>query len=416
MTTALTVNDGPVGIDAQPRHPYTTVAVGKEPSPGKHVLVAVRWPVGGIRTHVLYNYPTLLQQGYRFTFVGPDDGTLRTFADSLSYIAPPETVGVAVKGKRCGLWREVRRQLRTGRFDVLHSHGVTAAVHSAVGNLALNYPHVATLHDVFRPCHFAGLSGVVKRRVLAFLLKQIHTLVPVSDDVRQNLLEYLPSLANRACSITTILNGIQIADETLRGPAPVGDLREQLSLYGNVRVIGFLGRFMEQKGFLPFIHALRELADGGTGVPFHVVAVGSGDYRHEYAAEVRRLGLADHVTMLDFVADIRPLLAQLDLLVIPSLWEASSLLAMEAMIAGVPVLGTDCIGLREVLRGTPARTVAVGDVHALATGLRLALESPWKEEARSFAGTASTRFDNAPSARKLAAVLDGLTATRRSRT
>ena len=64
-------------------------------------------------------------------------------------------------------------------------------------------------------------------------------------------------------------------------------------------------------------------------------------------------------------AGLRPVLAELDLLVVPSLWEASSVVSMEAMAAGVPVLGTDCIGLREVLRGTPSRVVRAGDPAAL---------------------------------------------------
>jgi len=73
------------------------------------------------------------------------------------------------------------------------------------------------------------------------------------------------------------------------------------------------------------------------------------------------------------------------LLVIPSLWEASPLQPMEAMAAGIPVLGTDCIGLREVLADTPSRMVRAADPAALADGLRTALRSPWTAEAREYA-------------------------------
>jgi glycosyltransferase involved in cell wall biosynthesis len=315
-------------------------------------------------------------------------------------------IGVPVNKKRCGLWREMRRHLRTGRFDLVHSHGVTAAVQTSLANLGLNYPHVATLHDVFRPCHFSGVAGILKRAALSHLLNRAHTLIAVSEDVRQNLCEYLPSLRNREASIKTILNGVKDLNLEPKTPIPAFDLRARLGVGDAVRIFGFLGRFMEQKGFLPLIQALRQLANSDTAAPFHLVAVGSGDYRNEYLAAVRRLGLTNHVTILDFTPDVRPILAQLDLLVIPSLWEASSLLAMEAMAAGVPILGTDCIGLREVLRGTPARTVPAGDVHALAKGLHDALAAPWTEEASAFALTACARFDNAPSARMLAAVFD----------
>ncbi len=372
----------------------------------RRVLVAVRWPVGGIRTHVLYNYPTLARRGYLFTFVGPGDETLNTFRQSLSGIANTEFMGVAVKGKRCALWREVRRQLRTGRYNGVHSHGLTAAVHAATANIGLNYPHVATLHDVFRPCHFDGLLGPIKRRTLSYLLNQVHTIISVSEDVRRNLLEYLPMLRRRSDSIVTVLNGVDFGDEAAAPCYPSFALRKRSNLPREIRLLGFLGRFMEQKGFLPLLHALRQLADTGTSVPFHLVAVGSGDYRKEYAATLGHLGLGNLVTFVDFMPDVRPVLADLDLLVIPSQWEASSLLAMEAMAAGVPILGTDCIGLREVLQDTPARTVPVGDTSALAEGLRAALETPWTDEARAFAVRARVRFDNAPSAAKLANLID----------
>ncbi len=395
----------PVSDDWKPQTPF-----GRG-----RVLVAVRWPVGGIRTHLLYNYPTIAKLGYAFTFVLPADDTLVAFRASIEpALGPTKCLGVPVKGKHCGLWREVRRQLQTGQYDVMHSHGLTAAAQSAVANLGLGVPHVATLHDVFRPCHFAGINGTCKRVALGFLLRQIHKLIPVSEDVRFNLLEYLPSLRSHDSAIVTIPNGIRVGNAvTACGNAT--DLRRLLGLFGNVRLVGFLGRFMEQKGFVPLIHALHKLIETrSSGPPFHLVAVGSGDYRKEYEAIARRLGLGNHLTILDFRPDIRPILSQLDLLVIPSLWEASSLLGMEAMMLGVPVLGTDCIGLREVLRGTPARVVAAGDAEALAKGLRDALDSPWTEEAMAFAATARSRFDNTSSARKLAAVFEEVIGQRRA--
>jgi glycosyltransferase involved in cell wall biosynthesis len=86
---------------------------------------------------------------------------------------------------------------------------------------------------------------------------------------------------------------------------------------------------------------------------------------------------------------------------------------MEAMCAGVPVLGSDCPGLREVLRGTPSRTFRWGDADALRHALHGALASPWAAAARSFAPAARRRFDVGPSARRLLEVYDRLTSARR---
>src|SRR5690242_12643566 len=89
------------------------------------ILAVMRWPLGGIRTHILYNAPTIHEHGYRFTFVGPDDAAFDTFAFTFASFPGVEFVRVASRGASCPLWRTVRRELRTGRYDLLHSHGLT---------------------------------------------------------------------------------------------------------------------------------------------------------------------------------------------------------------------------------------------------------------------------------------------------
>jgi glycosyltransferase involved in cell wall biosynthesis len=173
-------------------------------------------------------------------------------------------------------------------------------------------------------------------------------------------------------------------------------------------VMGFLGRFMEQKGFLPLLDALQRLRQEGASRPFHLAAVGSGDYEREYRAQVAKRGLTDVVTFLPFTPDVGPVLRQLDLLVMPSLWEACPLLPMEAMAAGVPVLGSDCIGLREVLNDTPSVLTPAGDTGALAGAIRDAIASPWTVEAREYAVTARARFDVSRAAEELCRVFESL--------
>jgi glycosyltransferase involved in cell wall biosynthesis len=368
------------------------------------VLVAVRWPVGGIRTHILYNYPAA-GHGYRFTFVGPADATFEKFAASLASLPGSEFAGVPVRGPRCRMWPALRRLLRTGRFAFLHSHGLTAASHGALAALGTGVPHLATVHDAFRPDQFLGVRGRAKRWLMGRLLRRVGTFILPGHDVHANVLEYLPVLGRGPCRRVVIPNGIDVGHYA-RPPLAPGALRKQLGLSDDTALVGFLGRFMVQKGFLPLLTALERLRDEGPPRPFHVVAFGSGDYGREYRAQVGRRGLAPWVTMREAVADVQPILGQLDLLVMPSLWEALPLLPMEAMAAGVPVLGSDCIGLREVLADTPSRMVPAGDPAALARGLRDALTAPWAGAARAFAPLARARFDNARSAGLLRDLFD----------
>lgn len=374
------------------------------------VLAVVRWPVGGIRTYVRYNYPTLAAAGYRFTFVGPDDGGFRGFADEFAAWNGAEFVAVPVRHPRCRLWPTVRRLLREDRFDLVHSHGMIAACHAAAANWGRRVPHVVTSHDVIRPCQTAGVKGRAKLWLLEQFLSRANAVVAVSDDVRDNLLESLPRLRTSSCRVESILNGIDTAHFSADGQHD-GWLRRQLDVADDVYLIGFLGRFMEQKGFLPLLDALQRLADSGPTRPYRVVAVGSGDCEQRYHAEVERRGLAPLFCFLDFIPDVAPVLRQLDLLVMPSLWEAGPILPMEAMCVGLPVLGSGCIGLREVLRGSPSRMVPAGDANAWCRALRQALAEPWTEAARAYIPEARRRFDVLPAAAQLRELFDDLLAS-----
>jgi len=70
---------------------------------------------------------------------------------------------------------------------------------------------------------------------------------------------------------------------------------------------------------------------------------------------------------------------------------------MEAMVAGVPVVGSDAIGLREVLKNTPSYIPTAGDPQELAQSILSAALPESQPRAESFVQQACERFqvDNA---------------------
>jgi glycosyltransferase involved in cell wall biosynthesis len=373
----------------------------------RRVLSVVRWPVGGIRTHILYDYPALQAAGYRFTFVGPAEASFRVFAQEVRTWAGVEFAEAPVRRRSCRLWQTVRGLLRGGRYDLVHAHGLTAAAHVAVATLGLGTPFVVTSHDVFRPDQFAGFRGQLKRWLLGRAMRRAKRIVCVTDDARTNLLDYLPGLHRRSDRLVSIPYGIDMRRFAAGDEREPSWLRERLGLGDDVVLFGFLGRFMEQKGFLPLVEALHGLVKSGT-TRVHLLAVGAGDFEREYRAEITRRGLADYVTFFGFIPDVGPILRQLDVMVMPSLWESAGILAMEALAAGIPVIGSACIGLREVLDGSPAVTVAPGDAVALSAALREAVQAPWTGAAREYATEAQERFSAARSGEQLRHVFDSL--------
>jgi glycosyltransferase involved in cell wall biosynthesis len=124
-----------------------------------------------------------------------------------------------------------------------------------------------------------------------------------------------------------------------------------------------------------------------------LLTFGEDGFIREEREAVRERGLAEFVRFMPFVPNIAPTLKGIDVVVMPSLSEACGLLAMEAMVAGVPLIGTNSIGLREVLKDTPARVVPMRDGVALAEALIHEMKHPTRDTAQVFVAEAANRFD-----------------------
>lgn len=368
------------------------------------VLAVIRFPVGGIRTYLKYTYRYLDPAKYSVSFlsVQDPDGEVNWLRDDLPELKPSMTT-VPARGAERALSAQVFKMLRSEKFDLIHSHGFTAGMLAALANVPFGVPHLVTSHDVFRPDQFEGWRGALKKASMEAIMKKLDAIQMVSHDAKANLLEYFPGLTGSDAKLHVIVNGIDVDCFHENGSAASG-LREKLGVGRDQILFGYLGRFMPQKGFVELVGAVEELShDAQTRDRFKIVAVNDGAYVREYRALIERKGLQPYFVFHGFVPRTAPVLRQIDALVMPSLWEACGLLAMEAMIVGTPVVASDCIGLREITERTPAIRVEAGDPHSLADGMRRFLKDPpaLKSEAASFAAEAQRRFDSRDTARQL---------------
>src|SRR5690606_8714024 len=88
-------------------------------------------------------------------------------------------------------------------------------------------------------------------------------------------------------------------------------------------------------------------------------------YAEELKQMVTDLQLDRQVTFLGLQADVRPLLAQSDVYVIPSKKEGMPMALVEAMAMAIPVLGSDIAGIRFVLQDFDSLLFPESDVQAL---------------------------------------------------
>jgi N-acetyl-alpha-D-glucosaminyl L-malate synthase BshA len=96
-------------------------------------------------------------------------------------------------------------------------------------------------------------------------------------------------------------------------------------------------------------------------VPSNLLLIGEGPELATAHELVRDLGLTDEVFFLGLQDAIDELLAQTDLLLLPSEHESFGLIALEAMASGVPVIATDQGGTRELIE--PGRSGFLSNPH-----------------------------------------------------
>lgn len=113
-----------------------------------------------------------------------------------------------------------------------------------------------------------------------------------------------------------------------------------------LKIIG-IGKLSFEKGFDVLILALSILKTMGYTILCDIF--GDGPERDKLQAQISKNGLEDRVRLCGVNSEIRSLLPQYDLLVIPSRKESFGLVVLEAYDAGVPVIASDIPGLREIV-------------------------------------------------------------------
>ncbi|MGJ3629045.1 glycosyltransferase [Sphingomonas sp. MMS24-JH45] len=109
----------------------------------------------------------------------------------------------------------------------------------------------------------------------------------------------------------------------------------------------------------------------------HLHILGEGSERTRLVALAARLGIGDRVHFPGFVGDVRPWLAQADLLLLTSLFEGTPNVVREAVAAGTRVVTTMASSAIPELLGEGGGTaVADRDPAALAAAIRATLAAP----------------------------------------
>jgi glycosyltransferase involved in cell wall biosynthesis len=274
--------------------------------------------------------------------------------------------------------RALRRLVVSRDIDLIHSHTHYALTDACLCSLSMgrrvkvvhtfhfgNYPHV--------PRRYQLLEGIGARMV--------DRLVAVGTEQAKRIGATYRLAPDR---IDVVTNGVNVGAPSI-DPEWCARIRRTHSV-----VVGTIATFIEQKGLPDLLRVAAEVCQRSADVLF--VVVGDGPLRPAIEQQCRQLNLSERVLFTGSKPDAaRTMLPLFDIFFQPSLWEAMSVVVLEAMAAALPVVATDVGDNRHVVvHGRTGFIVPRADVAAMAAMLARLVASP--ELRRTLGGRGQRRY------------------------
>jgi glycosyltransferase involved in cell wall biosynthesis len=295
-------------------------------------------------------------------------GTLRSGPHSnveiLDAVRDCGTQGVAIEC-RGRFDRAVPMRIRdyalSSGIDIIHSHKYKTNLYARLAARGTQLRLMATCHNWVnsRPSLYA----------YAVLDKVVLRGFDVVVGVSQSVVDQLGRAGGR--HLACIPNGIDLARFTSDLSREMA--RARLGLPPGP-IVGFVGRLSRLKDVSTLLRAFASLA---TTAPAVLVIVGGGEEREALESEARALEIAGRTHFLGERDDTTSAYRAFDVLVLPSLVEASPLVVLEAMAAGTPVIATRVGAIPDVLdNGRCGHIVPTGNASVLAERMAEVLADP----------------------------------------
>lgn len=313
---------------------------------------------GGIQRHILDLTGHLRGKGHHVTLAGapnvwgnsdvdPDFEAVRLDKVSATGSSLFGRLGSAVQCAR--LLRDI---IKENDIDIVHSHETAPAIVAKLALWNLKTPKVITYHGSApeRTKQFAMISRYCADHI-----------VSPSQTTLNQLIDFGVPRAR-----TKVL-GLGVGAKPDPSAAEVAKIRTSLSLKSSDVLCLSLSRLDYQKGIDIMIDVAKRVLADNSNVVFAVG--GTGPLADEVRAWADTAGISDRFKFMGSVSEVQNYLAAADIFLLTSRWEALPISIVEAFRSGVPVIATDCGGVKELVDDEVGRLCQVGDVNGLSQAI-----------------------------------------------
>lgn len=257
--------------------------------------------------------------------------------------------------------RRIAGLLREGGYGLLYLNNQPAS--NLEGLLAAEMTGIPAVQHCRIDPALSAMEADIANRI-------VRRVICVSQGVADSLVRQ--GMEKGKC--VTVFNGID-GKQPLPDPAPV---RAALGVGAEEILIGTVGSLVARKGVNDLLSAAAALRERiGETRAFKIVVVGDGPERQQLESQARDLGLGKRVVFAGFQKVPLPFIAAMDIFVLASAREGLPRVILEAMFLQKPVVASDVVGSRELVRhGASGLLFPYRDASALADGLLTLIRDP----------------------------------------
>ena len=235
------------------------------------------------------------------------------------------------------LIKAIRNHIKTNQIDILHCHQYTPYSYGVLASLLTGVKIIFTEHGRFYPDTFKW-----KRMLINPILSLCtDAIISISAATKEALVkfEFLPRK-----KIDIIYNGV--ADFSQQ-QISVKELRQDLDISNEELVLGTISRLDPIKNQILMLDAFKEILKKHKNIK--LLMIGDGPLRQELESHAKTIGVDNRTIFTGFQVDPQRYLKLMDIFLLPSLSEGTSMTLLEAMSFSKPCVVTDAGGNPEII-------------------------------------------------------------------
>lgn len=320
-----------------------------------HIITGI--DIGGAENHLLSLIKGLDKSRYNIAIAYlKGNGELREQFEKMGI--SPIYVGMKFNGDFIALWK-LCRLIKKNRYDIVHTHLFHADIYGILAAFLAKTPIIISSEH--------NEEQFLKKKIYSLLHRWVSLpckkLIALSEHVKKYMLATGIRDANK---IEVVYYGLDWSKYDNLGDYSY--IRKEFKIGEEEKLIGTVARLTEQKGLNYLLKAFARVLE--TEPKCKLIIVGRGGLEKELKDLSRKLRIEDKVIFTGFRKDIPEIMSNIDIFVLPSLWEGLGLVLLEAMAAKKPIVATNVGAIPEiVLDGKTGILVLPANTEALADGI-----------------------------------------------